>query len=172
MTAQSVHFVKAKAFTLLELILVMIILATVLAMAAPSLRGFLATSKLNDISDYILAMTRYAKTQAVFEARYYRVNFDPYENRCWISSLTESQHEPLKNNFGNDLLIPSEIELIFENVQREDSIYYFEFNPRGYSRQGSVILKDNQDRMIEVACDSPSEPYEIIEYIDGKRQDK
>ncbi len=172
MTESKGHPVRARAFTLLELILIMIILSTVLAMAAPSLRGFFSSSQLNDVSDYILAMTRYAKVQSVFGSRYYRVNFDPDQNRCWISSLTESQYEPLKNNFGNDFLIPSEMELIFEGVTKEDGIYYFEFNPEGYSRAGSVLLKDNRGKLMEVACESPSEYYEIVEYVDGQRQYK
>ena len=101
MTIRRKHPVGSKAFTLLELILIMIVLCTVLAMAAPSLRGFFSSRQLNDITEQILAMTRYAKVQSVFESRYYRVNFDPHQRLYWISSLRESQYERLDNNFGN-----------------------------------------------------------------------
>ena len=170
MTIRREHPAGAKAFTLLELILIMIILCTVLAMAAPSLRGFFTSRQLNDMTEQILAMTRYAKVQAVFESRYHRVNFDPYQRLYWISSRRESLYERLDNNFGNLYSIPAEIDVTFDNVSYEDGIYYFEFDPEGYSKEAAVRLKDNQDNIQEVICYSPAENYEIVEIIDGKER--
>ena len=170
MTICRKHPAGAKAFTLLELILIMIILCTVLAMAAPSLRGFFTSRQLNDMTEQILAMTRYAKVQAVFESRYHRVNFDPYQRFYWISSLRESQYERLDNNFGNLYSIPAEIDVSFDNVSYENGVYFFEFNPEGYSREAAVRLKDNRDNIREVVCYSPAENYEVVEIINGKER--
>lgn len=161
------HDGGAGAFTLLELILIMIILCTVLAMAAPSLRGFFSSHQLNDVAEHLLVMTRYAKIQSVFQGRFYRVNIDENERRCWISVLSENQYEPLKHSLGNDFLIPPEIELTFDDVEETGGIYYFEFNPQGYSKVGQLRLQDNQGNMLEVSCYSPSEYFEIVEIIDG-----
>lgn len=170
MTNYRKHPVGSKAFTLLELILIMIILCTVLAMAAPSLRGFFSSRQLNDMIEHILAMTRYAKVQSVFESRYYRVNFDPHERLYWISSLRESQYERLNNNFGNLYSIPIEINISFYNVSYDNGIYYVEFNPEGYSKEAAVRFKDNQDNIKEIVCYSPAENYEIVEIVDGKKR--
>lgn len=170
MTIRRKHPAGRKAFTLLELILIMIVLCTVLAMAAPSLRGFFTSHQLNDMTEQILAMTRYAKVQSVFESRYYRINFDTNQRLYWIASRRESQYERLDNNFGNMYSIPTEIDVSFENVSYENGIYYFEFNPEGYSKEAAVRLKDNQDNIQEVVCYSPAENYEIIEIIDGKER--
>ena len=62
------------------------------------------------MTEQILAMTRYAKVQSVFESRYYRVNFDPHQRIYWVSSRRESQYERLDNNFGNLYSIPVEID--------------------------------------------------------------
>ena len=166
------HPVRAKGFTLLELILVMIILCTVLAMASPSLRGFFSSRQLNDMTEQIQAMTRYAKVQSVFESRYYRVNFDANKRLYWISYLRESQYERLSNNFGNLYSIPTEIDISFHNVPYDNGIYYFEFDPEGYSKEASVRLQDNQENIQEVVCYSPAENYEIVEIIDGKNRYK
>jgi len=166
------HPVRAKGFTLLELILVMIILCTVLAMASPSLRGFFSSRQLNDMTEQIQAMTRYAKVQSVFESRYYRVNFDSHKRLYWISSLRESQYERLENNFGNLHSIPLEIDISFYNLHYDKGIYYFEFDPEGYSKEAAVRLKDNQDNIQELVCYSPAENYEIVEIIDGKKRYK
>jgi Tfp pilus assembly protein FimT len=164
------HPVGANAFTLLELILIMIILCTVLAMAAPSLRGFFSSRQLNDITEQILAMTRYAKVQSVFESRYYRVNFDPQQRLYWISSRRESQYQRLDSNFGNLYSIPADIDIAFDNVSYDNGIYYFEFDPEGYSKEAAVRLRDNQDTVHEVVCYSPAENYEIVEIINGKER--
>src|SRR3972149_3661562 len=70
---------RSVGFTLLELILVMVILSTVLAMAAPSLRGFFASRQIQDAAAQILALTQFARSQAVSEGTTYRLNFDPDE---------------------------------------------------------------------------------------------
>lgn len=166
------YYVGSKAFTLLELILIMIILCTVLAMAAPSLRGFFSSRQLNDISEQILVMTRYAKIQSIFQGRNYRVNFEINSDRrrCWLSVLNESQYELLETGFGNDFQLPSDIKVTFENVLEEEGVYYFEFNPAGYSKAGYVRLQDNQDNIMEVVCYSPSEYFEIVEIVDGEEK--
>ena len=171
MMASSKHLVGVKAFTLLELILVMIILCTVLAMAAPSLRGFFSSHQLGDIAEQILIMTRYSKIQSVFESRPFRVNFDPNLRRYWISSLGESQYGRLKTNFGNYFLIPTEIEIDFKDMDKEDGIYFFQFNPEGYSKEARLRLEDKQDNILEVVCRNPAENYEIIKIADGKEYD-
>lgn len=170
MTAVKKHRVGIKAFTLLELILIMIILCTVLALAAPSLRGFFSSRQLNDISERILVMTRYAKTQAVFESRYYRVNFDMAsdQRRCWISVMNESQYQYLNTSFGNDFKIPSDIKMTFDNVLEESGVNYFEFDPKGYSKAGWVQLEDQQGNIMAVVCNSPSEYFEIAEIVNGE----
>ncbi len=166
----SKYSVRTRAFTLLELILIMIILCTVLAMAAPSLRGFFSSRQLNDISEQIIAMTRYAKVQSVFESRPYRVNFDPYKRYYWISSLKQSQFERLKDHFGNLYPIPAEIDLTFYQVDYDNGIYYFEFDSEGYSKEAALRLKDQQDNIQEIICYSPAENYEIVEIVDGKQR--
>ena len=170
MTIRRKHPVGSKAFTLLELILIMIILCTVLAMAAPSMRGFFSSQQLSNMTEQILAMTRYAKVQAVFESRYYRVNFDPHQRLYWISSRRASQYERLDNNFGRLYPIPSEIDISFYKVPYDNGIYYFEFNPKGYSKEAALRLKDNQDNVREIVCYNPAENYEIVEIIDGKER--
>ncbi|MBM4024858.1 MAG: prepilin-type N-terminal cleavage/methylation domain-containing protein, partial [Planctomycetes bacterium] len=62
-----------RGMTLLELILVLIILSTVLALAAPSLRGFFASRRIDGAAAQILALTQWARSQAVSEGIVYRL---------------------------------------------------------------------------------------------------
>jgi len=56
---------QKKAFTLLELISVLAILAVVLTISAPSLGGFFKSRSLHEESRRLLALTRYARSEAV-----------------------------------------------------------------------------------------------------------
>jgi type II secretion system protein H len=56
-----------RAFTLIELILVMTILLVVMAVAFPSLRGFFRGRNLDSEARRILALTRYGQSRAVAE---------------------------------------------------------------------------------------------------------
>lgn len=169
---QSHRAVRLRAFTLLELILVMIILCTVLAMAAPSLRGFFSSRQLNDMSEQIVIMTRFAKVHSIFDSNYYRINFDPNMRQYWISSLSGSQYERLKNSFGRYYPIPAEIEIDFEDVDYEGGIYFLQFNPQGYSRESRIRLTDNKENILEIVCHSPPENYEILKIYNGKEYEQ
>jgi hypothetical protein len=143
-----------------------------LAMASLSLRGFFSSRRLNDTTEQILIMTRYARIQSVFQSRCYHVNVDLNERRCWVSARSESQYEPLKNNFGGDLLIPADIKVTFENVRSENDVYYFEFNSEGYTQPGIIRLEDNRENIMEVVCYGPAEYFEMVEIVNGKEQYK
>ncbi|MCI0498153.1 MAG: prepilin-type N-terminal cleavage/methylation domain-containing protein [Planctomycetales bacterium] len=162
------HSVGRNAFTLLELILVMILLCTVLAMAAPSLRGFFSSRKINDIAEQMLIMTRYARLQSICEGRLYRVNFDPTRREYWLSVLRDSAYERLGSSFGTRHSIPADIELTAEDVLQDGSIYYFEFNPQGYTKACSIALRDNRQNHVALVCYSPMENFELIEIRDDQ----
>ena len=66
--------------TLLELVLVMVIICTILAMAAPSLRGFFTSRETSDAAAQIVALTHLARSQAITEGRVYRLNLDVPDN--------------------------------------------------------------------------------------------
>ena len=86
MNARPRQYDGDRGFTLLELILVMVILSTVLAMAAPSLRGFFASRKTHDTAAQILALTQFARSQAISEGIVYRLNFDTRQRTYWLTA--------------------------------------------------------------------------------------
>lgn len=150
-------------FTLLELILVMIILCTVLAIASPSLKGFFSSRQINDSAEQIIAVTRYAKIHSVYSSNYYRVNFDLSKRQYWLSVLKESEYVRLEDNFGRSFSIPKDIELEFVNLHADGSVYYLEYDPQGYCRPSKIRMEDNSNNIIELACYSPAENFVLVE---------
>src|SRR5436190_17539970 len=61
------------AFTLIELMLVLVVIAIALGTVAPSLRGHNRTSRLRDTAEQFVTLTRLARTRAVSTGQPHRV---------------------------------------------------------------------------------------------------
>jgi len=93
-------------FTLLELIVVMVIMSAVLAIAAPSLRMFSGSRPVADAAALIVALTQYARSQAIAEGRVYRLNFDMAKGEYWLTAQDRGAFAPLGSEFGRVFSVP------------------------------------------------------------------
>jgi prepilin-type N-terminal cleavage/methylation domain-containing protein len=152
-----------RGFTLLELILVMVILSTVLALAAPSLQGFFASRQINDAAAQILALTQFARSQAISEGIAYRLNFDTQRRTYWLTAQQTGAFEKLKTEFGQVFDLPKDMVMELENLDKQDRDIFLAFTPYGTVTAGTVRLIDRRGRALEVTCPSATEPYSIIE---------
>lgn len=159
---------RQRGFTLLELVLVMVIIGTVLAMAAPSLRRFFASRETEDAAASIVALTRLARSQAVAEGRAYRLNFDLKETTYWLTAQTEGAFRALPSEFGRAFRLPegAELELKVEGVPADRD--YVSFQPTGRTDTATIRLKGRQGESVEIACLSPTESYKVVAVAEGQ----
>ena len=154
----------AGGFTLLELILVMVIISTVLAMAAPSLRGFFSSRKIHDAASNILSMIRYARTQAITDGRTYRLNFDYDRGVYWLTSNAQGAFDVLNSEFGREFLLPDDTTVKIEkDDDKNGTEEYIDFFPQGMAETGTITLTDRRGDVIEITSPSPVETYRIVE---------
>lgn len=153
---------RYEAFTLLELILVMVILSTVLAMAAPSLRGFFASRQTQDAAAQILALTQLARSKAVCEGTTYRLNFDAKEGTYWLTSQQSGAYEQLKTDFGQVFSLPKDTVLELEGIEQEGDEAFVAFTPRGTVTPGTIRLIDRRGQVVELSCPAVTESFSII----------
>ncbi len=156
--------------TLLELILVMIVLCTVLAMASPSLRGFFTSRADSDLAHTMSALMNYASTQAVSEGNYYRFNFNEDQNKFWLTYLYESNYELLENDYGKMFDIPKDIEVDVEDMFRYEGSWCIEFTPLGTKTICRMRLTNPQKEITDILCLSSTEPFQVIEYTPNERE--
>jgi prepilin-type N-terminal cleavage/methylation domain-containing protein len=152
-----------RGFTLLELILVMVILSTVLAMAAPSLRGFFASRRTDDTAAQILALTQFARSQAISEGIVYRLNFDTRERTYWLTAQQAGMFEPLKTEFGQIFTLPKDIIMELEDLDEDEMEVFLKFSPQGTVTAGTIRLIDRAGRALEVTSPTVTESFSIIE---------
>jgi type II secretion system protein H len=154
---------RTRGFTLLELILVMVILSTVLAMAAPSLRGFFASRRSHDTAAQILALTQLARSQAICEGTIYRLNFDARQSTYWLTAQQAGVFEKLKTEFGRVFTLPKDLVMELDALDEEEDDIFLEFTPQGTVTAGTVRLVDRRGRAIEVTCPTVTESFSVVE---------
>ena len=84
----------------------MVIICTVLAMAAPSLGGFFGSRQTADAAAQIVALTQLARSQAVAEGRIYRLNLDVEGGTYWLTVQQGGTFERLGSEFGRIFSLP------------------------------------------------------------------
>ena len=163
MNTHKIHHSKDEGFTLLELILVMVILSTVLAMAAPSLRGFFASRQTHDTAAQILALTQLARSQAISEGIVYRLNFDTRQRTYWLTAQQAGAFEKPQTGFGQIFNLPKDMVMELEGIEEEDTEMFLVFTPQGTVTAGTVRLIDRRGRALEVTCPTVTESFSIVE---------
>jgi prepilin-type N-terminal cleavage/methylation domain-containing protein len=163
MSAKRPQSARATGFTLLELILVMLILSTVLAMAAPSLRGFFGSRQAQDTAAQMLALTQFARSQAISEGVVYRLNFDTKDRVYWLTAWKSGAFEELETEFGQVFTLPKDMAMELEDVDQEKGKVFVEFTPQGTVTAATIRLIDRKGQALEVTCPTVTESFSIVE---------
>src|SRR5688500_9566548 len=121
----------ASGFTLLELVLVLVIISTALAMAAPALRGWSKGARLRDAGDQFLAVARWARSQAVSNSRVYRLNVDANAGRYWVTVQDGTEFVSTGSDFGQVFALPSGFGISMNEATAQQSLKAVDFFPTG-----------------------------------------
>lgn len=164
-------------FTLIELILVMALLATVLAVSSPSLSRFFRSRGLESEAQRFLALTRAAQSRAVSEGVPMVVWFDVKQrsyglnaDKSFVEEDPNAQEFTLDTALEMDARFSSDAAYVgrtteFKNEKQETSgLYMLHFNPDGFVSLSSpevVIFRQGKDTELWVAQSRNRLNYEI-----------
>lgn len=144
------------AFTLLELVLVLVIIGLALAVVTPSLGGWSRGMRMRNAADEVIAATRWARERAIAAAVPHSVTVDSDSNlrvaaRDGAMVLDDG---PVERTFS----MPEGVTV---RVEAEgDEVWFF---PDG--RSASAVFRITTDRgdVMEVASGSPAAGYAIMQ---------
>jgi|ERR1700722_11592886 len=149
------------AFTLIELLMVMAIIAIVAALLAPRLVGFTLGRSSSNTARMIVSLTNYARSQAISEGRTYRLNFDSAAKQFFLTAQDGAQYDAPNNDFGQKVTLPDGITAAVQFPQEQDGAYV-QFQPTGRTEQAQIRLTDQLSRITEIDCGSPTELFRIL----------
>ncbi|HUS90900.1 MAG TPA: GspH/FimT family pseudopilin [Phycisphaerae bacterium] len=159
-------------FTLLELIAVLVLISTVLAMAAPSLRGFVRGRQTADLAARVLALTRLARSRAVSLGCVHRLNVDAEEGVFWLSVQQRGAFVEIETGPGRRHRVPAGVSIALAEpsaTEKTQEVPYVQFHPDGRCEPATIELAGGEDDVLQVICASPSEGFEVVRPEEGLR---
>ena len=138
-------------FSLLELLVVLMLLAILVAVVIPSLGRGVATVKLNTSSREIAAAIRLARSKAVRDQQVYLLGFDLEKNEVELSSLNSSYRKAFELPAGIRL---KSVSLLKGTLGSEANNPFFYFMPNGNSQSFQLSLQNEQGRSLRVIQNS------------------
>jgi type II secretion system protein H len=172
-----------RAFTLIELILVLAILAILVAIAIPSLEGVARSQGAKECSGQLMALARYAHTQAIADGVSYRLNIDSAGRRYYLTRQGDGpDFVELGEEIGRDHMFPDGINVEWDNayallqqqqqaaqatgqvqpVVQAGAAPYVEFYPSGRTDPAAIRITDRAGNITEMACLSATETFRLI----------
>ena len=174
-------------FTLLELILVMLLISTMLAIAVPSLRGFVANSKQRDAIAQLVALAQFAKARSAADAKVYRLNLAG--STYWLTMQEGESYVPIGTDMGRTFELPSgmHVEAMPAGQQSQqqssggtggssvvlpaapgnaDGVSFY---PEGRTDTALFRLTDAAGNVTFIGCSSPAESFRVVSAEEAAR---
>jgi type II secretion system protein H len=155
---------SAPGFTLVELIIVMGLLAIVAALSVPLLSNSLRQRNLDDEATRLVALTEYARDEAVSQGMPMIVSFDQRSRMVTVEPKTGFEgddHRVLEYALGPDIQLTVQASQRKYGTNRE----VVEFTPEGVPTSSSaeaLELKDRFNSTVSVAKAANRWGYEIV----------
>jgi prepilin-type N-terminal cleavage/methylation domain-containing protein len=151
------HCNRHRGFTLLETVITLVLIALVLAAAAPALRGWGRGAKLRDAATQFLAVTGYARSQAAATAMTHRLLIEPDGSGYQVAILAEGQLQLARGEFGGRVSLPLgyRIEIVSATGAGID------FHPSGRTSPAVVRIRAESGESIDLVCDTPAQPFRL-----------
>jgi prepilin-type N-terminal cleavage/methylation domain-containing protein len=154
------------AFTLLELILVMAIIAVIVGLSVPSLHGFALGRRTTACADQIASLTQYAHTQAITRGMVYRLNIRQGTLNIPATYFLTVQLEdgtfgPTGDSFGLEFKAPDGVDISWNAPQQSDG-QYIQFQPTGRTDPATIQVHGPDRKVILIGCPSATELYKVM----------
>jgi type II secretion system protein H len=148
------------AFTLIELVLVMLVITIAIGVVAPTISGWSRGSNLRDTAEQVVALARLARTQAVATAQLYRLNVDSRNHRCALAVQDGQQMTEISAANDGVIEVPDSITVQMTDLQgapRE----FVEFYPNGRMQTARIKVSMNDGSEIIIECATPTEGFRV-----------
>jgi type II secretion system protein H len=149
------------AFTLIELMLVMVVIAFAAAMVVPLLGNSAKGRRAGDNAAQIVSLTQYARSQAVSLGKTCRVVLD-LEARSYAIAVQDTEGFVVLDNWT--FYLPEGVWLETDIPEQQDGVY-IEFKPTGRTDPATIRVRDENGAVVEVVCESATEMFHVVDSV-------
>jgi Tfp pilus assembly protein FimT len=155
------------AFTIVEIILVIVVLSVTLALSVPNFSKSFSRLELRKTADNITYLIRYAQSRAIAERKTYLLRFLDNGTHYQIlkgktdqPDLAEDQFEPIKHHLGKVYMVPKAITITSTvdslRVYSNGSLDKVRFHLRGKDRGLVISSVEQRSNVYIIDEDLPS----------------
>ncbi len=154
-------------FTLVELILVMALLSTMMAVAAPSLSNFFAGRGLEEETRRFLAVTRYARSEAISTATVVELWIEPEEGAYGLSPQDPYNPEaPEVRRYNAARGLTLEIDPEFVDEEGRATITFWPDGLLDVESVEEVTIRENENRATSIKRNEFTPGYRVSDEDD------
>lgn len=142
-------------FTLLELMIVMVLLATLTAMVTPVFSGTLSGMRAENEARNLVGLLEYAQARAISDSVEYRVYIAPTANTYWLERAIMHEGRAVSFEFVEDKIVQAtelgeNVQLAEPRARRvgSDALYYVAFYANGMCDEALLGLTDLRDQTV------------------------
>lgn len=148
------------AFTLLELVLVLAIIAIALLASAPSLGSFVRGRSPSDAAAEFINLTHWVRSQSITDGVIMRINLDATNGRWWITQQQGTDFVQSTAPLSQDFTLPDGIHLNTD-APKDGTTQYIEFEPTGQTTPATLQLTSGGDP-ITITAESPLDLFHVL----------
>jgi Tfp pilus assembly protein FimT len=146
------------------MVLVLLVIALLMAVAAPSLRGWSRGSKLRDAAEGVLTATRYARSQAISAAAVHRLEIDRAQATYRITKVRGTELVPVDGSFGQPMRLSSDFRIDVARVDANAS-GVIEFFPNGRVTPARIRVTASWGEAMDLEAQFAAEPFHQIAQV-------
>ncbi len=139
---------RNKGFTFIELTLVAIIILILVGLSTPLFRKSFRSSLVNDTSQRLVQLMRYAQARAVAERELCRINFDFAKGTFWLSVQDQGVADGFKRieaKWGKIIKVPKGISI-------KAKAPFITFYPDGNSDRTTIKISNSEGKTLAVTA--------------------
>ena len=147
----------------------MLIVSVLLALSAPQLHGFFGSRQTADAATSVLALARWARSDAISSGRTCRLNFDAVNGTYWLTVQQAGQFVRPETDLGRQFRLPEGARVTLANESRDSSESYVEFSPTGRCDVATIAITGKGGESFQVRAASAAETFRIVSDTEGAR---
>ncbi|MDD4893830.1 MAG: prepilin-type N-terminal cleavage/methylation domain-containing protein [Candidatus Omnitrophica bacterium] len=151
---------RNNAFTLIELLIIVIISSILIGMSVPRFRSTFDKFELGNSIKDIFYLSRYLQGASISQGRIYCLNIDKKKGEIRAAVKEEDEFKDVKGRLGNKYNVPLGVIITTEPIEKNEVYFYPDGNTdkisvtfeNQHKDKGSLLFKGAARRFIRCIC--------------------
>lgn len=157
------HGGRPRGFSLLELVAVLVIVAVVMGMVAPSLRGFAQGQQTAQAARQVLATIQWAQQRAIAEGRPWRFHLDGQRGELWLTVQEGAAFVDPARSEARRTALATQVSARWQTPPVGDAEHALLIEPSGRTEPATIRLTGRLGAVYLVTSPAADQPFHVVQ---------